>query len=352
MLRRVPAFVRSVTPRHRRWLAIEYFALFLISQPLRGLATPADRTDTPGPEASAPLPAFDQLWNFRDPAATEAAFAEILPLAESADNRSYRLELLTQIARAQGLQARFVDAHETLDRVESALTGDLPRARVRYLLERGRAHNAIPGGPGPSPEQRRKLAAPLFEAAFQLAQVEGLDAYALDAAHMMGIVEPADTALAWSFRAIEIAEASQNPEARGWLGPLYNNTGWTLFKAARYEEALDLFVKCEVFHRTSKAGSSPHLIARWSVAKAQRVLGRVEVALREQESLRDTRTAAGEPSGYVFEELGECLLALDRARDAAPWFARAHEVLSQDVWLAENEPERLSRLEELGQGDR
>jgi hypothetical protein len=46
--------------------------------------------------------------------------------------------------------------------------------------------------------------------------------------------------------------------------------------------------------------------------------------------------------------MGECLLLLNRAAEARPYFARAYAVLSQDPWLAENEPERLRRLKELG----
>ena len=49
------------------------------------------------------------------------------------------------------------------------------------------------------------------------------------------------------------------------------------------------------------------------------------------------------------EELGECLLGLGRAADARPHFTLAYARLSQDPWLAEREPERLARLQRLGQ---
>ena len=35
------------------------------------------------PRADGPLPGFDKLWNYSDPAATEAKFREILPRAEA-----------------------------------------------------------------------------------------------------------------------------------------------------------------------------------------------------------------------------------------------------------------------------
>ena len=50
----------------------------------------------------------------------------------------------------------------------------------------------------------------------------------------------------------------------------------------------------------------------------------------------------------MFEELGECLLAHGRGDEARPFFARAHEELSKDAYLAENEVARLERLRQLG----
>ncbi len=54
--------------------------------------------------------------------------------------------------------------------------------------------------------------------------------------------------------------------------------------------------------------------------------------------------------GYVSEELGECLLALGRSAEARAHFQRAYARLSQDIWLAANEPARLARLHRFGSG--
>ncbi|GAC1365533.1 MAG: hypothetical protein NVSMB3_14150 [Acidobacteriaceae bacterium] len=90
------------------------------------------------------LPDFDKIWDYGQPAVTEARFRALLPAAE-ATGADYHLQLLTQIARTQGLQAMdgkpelFAAAHATLDQVERALDSARPVVRVRYLLERGRA---------------------------------------------------------------------------------------------------------------------------------------------------------------------------------------------------------------------
>jgi hypothetical protein len=52
--------------------------------------------------------------------------------------------------------------------------------------------------------------------------------------------------------------------------------------------------------------------------------------------------------GYVYEELGELLLARGESAAAQPNFARAFELLGGDAGLRANEPERLSRLRRLG----
>src|SRR5262245_53476156 len=55
---------------------------------------------------------FDQLWDYDDPAASEQRF-RVLLLRIAAGTPAY-LELVTQIARAQGLQRDFEAAHSTV----------------------------------------------------------------------------------------------------------------------------------------------------------------------------------------------------------------------------------------------
>jgi tetratricopeptide (TPR) repeat protein len=280
---------------------------------------------------------FDDLWNYDDPAATEAAFRELLPKAEAQDDLSYRLQLLTQIARAQGLQREFDAARATLDTVEEDLDAAPPVAKVRWLLERGRLENS---------SGNREASAPYFRDAWEIAGAEGLDFYAVDAAHMLGIVEPPEQSLLWNEKAFAIAEVSEDPLARRWRGSLANNIGWTHFEAGDPEAALRMFEQALAF-RQEQGDENTIRIAEWCVAKAQRVLGDVETALATQRDLHARYEAEGGADGYVEEEIGECLLALGRPEEAAPWFAKAWEKLSKDPWLAEGEPERLARMKEL-----
>ncbi len=281
---------------------------------------------------------FDRLWNFEDPAGTEQQFRALLPKAEAGTDSSYLAVLLTQIARTEGLQRRFEDAHRTLDRVEPLLARTSQRARVRYLLERGRAYNS-------AGEVKRARA--FFLDAWDLGRQCGEDFYAVDAAHMMAIIESPEEQLVWADRAIEEAEASDEPGARGWLGSLYNNLGWTYHSLGRYEEALATFAKGREWQETAGREKGA-IIAAWTVGRALRSLGRYQEALDVHRANLERLEAAGDSDGYTEEEIGECLLAMGREDEARPHFARAFTALKEDPWLPGDEPERLRRLGELG----
>jgi tetratricopeptide (TPR) repeat protein len=279
---------------------------------------------------------FDSLWDYSNPQQTETRFREIL-IQIPEDNPAY-LELLTQIARAQGLEQKFDRAHQTLDQVERRL-GDYPsRAKVRYLLERGRALNS-----SGNPDEARSF----FEQALDMAKDLSEDFYAVDALHMLAIIAPPDSSLDLNLRAIQLAESSEQEKARNWLGSLYNNTGWSYHDLGDFDSALDMFQKAEAARR-SQGRVNEIRIAVWAVARALRSLRCFEEALSKQLTLKEEYEAAGESDSYVCEEIGECYLALDRAEEAQPYFAKAHEILSQDAGLAEREPARLERLKELG----
>src|SRR4030095_9901757 len=186
---------------------------------------------------------FDKLWNYSKPEETEKKFMEFLPAAEKQKDKSYLIELLTQIARTQGLQRRFDDAHKTLDRAMKMIKPQHIRPRIRYMLERGRAYNS---------SNVFDKAREIFLAAYQQAVKYKEGNYAVDAAHMMGIMEKGEESLKWNEIAVKLAEASKDEHARGWLGSLYNNIGWTYFSMKKYDKALELFEKYVEFQTKMK----------------------------------------------------------------------------------------------------
>ena len=285
---------------------------------------------------SQSLPDFDALWDYSHPDQTEGKFCEIL--LSLPEQEPAFLELLTQIARAQGLQQKFDHAHQTLDQVERRLGEGPSRPKIRYLLERGRVFSS-----SGEPERAR----PAFEQALEMAKGLNEDFYAVDALHMLAIIAQPEQSLDLNRQAIVMAESSGEEKARSWLGSLYNNLGWAYHDLGDYASALEIFEKAEAWQR-SKGKTSETRIAAWCVARTLRSLGQVEEALSRQMKLKVELDSASESDGYVFEEIGECLLALNRPEEARPIFQKAYEHLTQDGWLVRNEPERLVRLKELG----
>jgi len=283
------------------------------------------------------LPDFDSLWDYDHPGATEKKFRELLSVALDSLDLSYLSQLLTQIARTEGLQRKFQDAHNTLDRVQKALDKTDAKTRVRYLLERGRVFNS-----SRKPEEAR----PLFLEALELAVKSNEDFYAVDAAHMIAIVEPPEKQLQWNLKALGLAENSTDEKARKWRGSLYNNLGWTYFEQRQFEEALLMFEKAREFQE-QQGDPNKIMIAKWCVAKTLRMMDHTEEALEMQRDLYEQYQAAGRRSGYVYEEIAECMMVMGQEQEAQGWFAVAYEELSKDPRLAD-EQDRLNRLKELG----
>ena len=282
------------------------------------------------------LPDFDSLWDYSQPDHTEIRFREIL--LQVPEDDPALLELLTQIARAQGLQHKFEKAHQTLDQVRRRLGGVASRPQIRYFLERGRVFNS-----SGDPEQAR----PFFEQALDLATQLNEDFYAVDALHMLAIIAPSGQSLDLNLQAIKLAESSADERARNWLGSLYNNIGWSYHDMGEFDSALNAFEKAEAARR-AKGSVKETRVAVWCVARALRSLDRVEEALSKQMVLKTELESAGENDGFVFEEIAECLLALKRLEEARPHFSKAYELLAKDMFLVEREPERLARLKKLG----
>ncbi len=286
------------------------------------------------------LPELNKLWNYRDPAASEQVFRTVLKDVNRNTRQGYYLELMTQIARTYSLRYEFDRSHALLDTVSAQLTDEFPIARVRYLLERGRAFNSA---------GNRTEAKPLFLDAFETATENKADYLAIDAAHMLGIAEPPLEQIKWNLKAMELAEDTEDQDARSWLGPLYNNTGWSYHDLGDYNSALTFFEKGLKFRQEINDAYGIH-VARWTIARTYRSLERNDEALEIQLAL-EQEAADNEqpPDGYVFEELGELYLLKEDSEKSRKYFGLAYQLLSQDPWLQQNEGERLARLKELSE---
>ena len=175
-----------------------------------------------------------------------------------------------------------------------------------------------------------------------------MDGYAVDAAHMMGVVSNDQDKATWNHKAFDLAESSVDPEARKWRGSLRNNIGWAHHARGEFDAALDHFERA-LIHREEegKPQQGDIRIARWCIARCLRSLGRTDEALLLQWSLLNEIEQLDEPDGFVYEEIAECLHALHRDDEAKSYFIQAYELLSKYALLTESEPQRIQRLKTL-----
>jgi len=284
------------------------------------------------------LPDFNKLWDWGNVAETEKRFRAIVPRAELSHDAEYLAQLLTQIARTEGLQGHFDAAHKTLDTVETMLNANgLKLARVRYLLERGRAFNS-----GGKPER----AMPLFQEAYKLGVEQQQMKYAIDAVHMVAIAEPdPKKQVEWNLKGIALAEADE--QSKGWLEPLLNNIGECYLTLKEYDKAQ----KC--FHRMAELQKArtgePDMYTIKDEAKALRLGGHPERSHALMQPIFDTLVAKNQDDGYIREELAEALLALGRTDEAKPHFKKAYDFLSKDDWYSKTQVEPLKRLKKMAE---
>jgi len=277
---------------------------------------------------------FLSLWNFDKPEDTEKVFMALLPDLSERGNADAHGVLLTQIARTHSLRGQFDEARGYLSQVKPLLSQETALALTYYHLELGRTYNS---------EGNKVDAQVEFKLALTNAVAREQEALAIDAVHMLAIAAVGtDDDLMWNLVGLKLAEAATEEKARVWLGPLYNNIGWSYFDRGDYRTALSLFEKGVQF-REEQEQRRPHQIARWTVARTYRAMGRYEEALRLQEALLAELNIDGIEDGYVYEELAELYLTIGQA-GSDRYFGLAWKLLSEDKWLVDNERERIDRL--------
>ena len=275
------------------------------------------------------------LWDFNDLDTSEKRLREQLD-AETRDPG--RAEVLTQLARVEGLQDRFEAGDKLIDEAV-ALAGDDKAALARIDLERGRLRRS-----GGDPDAAR----PLFVSAFDIAMDAGQTFIAADSAHMAALVAGGREGFVdWTRRGIDLAEADQG--ARYWLGPLYNNLGWEYYDAGDYQEALNAFERQVTAREEDGDGQGVIEISRYAVGKTLRALGRSPEAIPMLETAVAWADGEGAPDGWFHEELAEEYAAVGRDAAAAEQARAAIPLLERDDPDFATDEARTARLRALAE---
>jgi tetratricopeptide (TPR) repeat protein len=264
------------------------------------------------------------LWDFDDLDGTEQRLTRQL---EHEGSDSGRAEVLTQLARVEGLRGEFAACERLLEEAEP-LAGTDEVACARIDLERGRMLRSSGDLSG---------SLPLFESAFAIALAAGEDFIAIDAAHMAALAAGDREGFSvWTRRGIDLARSSG---VSYWLGPLYNNLGWEHYEAREFDAALEAFERALDARERDPERPDEAEIARYCVGKTLRALGRAD----EAAALLERCVASRPGDSYFHEELAESYALLGRTDDARAQAELALGLLEKE----EHESERASRLGEL-----
>lgn len=240
-----------------------------------------------------------ELWDHSKPELSEQRFRSALPSASPDD----ALILQTQIARTYGIRRNFSQAQQILADIEPQIQDANIEAKVRYFLELGRTYASTTHLPESQTTTVKEQARSAYMCAFELAKEGKLDYLAIDALHMMAVVDIApEDQLKWNHMAVEFMQSSSQQDAKKWAGSLHNNIGYALYLLGRYEDALAEF-KFALAARERDGNPRTIRIAHWMIAWTLRALGHINEAIEIQLRLESECDGAGEPDPYVFEEL-------------------------------------------------
>jgi tetratricopeptide (TPR) repeat protein len=272
------------------------------------------------------------LWDFDDLDETERRLRAQLEAEESEDGRA---EVVTQLARVEGLGGDFERADALVDDAAAHAESDVARARVD--LERGRIRRS---------SGDRDAARPLFESAYTGALAAGQFFMAADAAHMVALVAPDhDGFVDWTTRGIALADTQE--DASYWLGPLLNNLGWEHYEAGEYALALDAFERALAAREREPEKEAAIEIARYAVGKTLRALERADEAIPLLETAVAWAARVDRPDGWFHEELAEEYAAVGRSDDAREQARLAIPLLEADDPSLADDEERRTRLAAL-----
>jgi len=272
------------------------------------------------------------LWDFDDLDETERRLRAQLEAEESEDGRA---EVVTQLARVEGLRGDFERAGALVDDAAAHAESDVARARVD--VERGRIRRS---------SGDRDAARPLFESAYTGALAAGQFFMAADAAHMVALVAPDhDGFVDWTNRGIALADTQE--DASYWLGPLLNNLGWEHYEAGEYALALDAFERALAAREREPEKEAAIEIARYAVGKTLRALERADEAIPLLETAVAWAARVDRPDGWFHQELAEEYAAVGRSDDAREQARLAIPLLEADDPSFADDEERRTRLAAL-----
>ena len=282
---------------------------------------------------------ISDLWDFADPQASEKIFLK--KMKEHSKSAFEVWELQTQIARALGLQKKYIEAFHVLDSIQAGLehapvceSKDL--VGIRYNLERGRILLLI---------EKVEDSIRCFRFAYKLATKIDADDLSIDAIKMLLNLTSISERIDLGLRGISIATKRGNENLYLSIGELATGVGQAYLENKEYQNAIEQFMHARDIY--SKLVDAEHTrITRRSMCVAQRGLGNYKEALLELRMQEEWLKKSDNIDGIVFEEIAENLLALGYSSSSI-YFSKALECFKTQDLIGDLDPKRISRMREL-----
>jgi tetratricopeptide (TPR) repeat protein len=290
----------------------------------------------------------DELFSSREYERATQVFDDAAISAHLEDNYSNMSEALAMVARCHLIRGEKEAGRSWLERARGVAREDEPLGWSRYLGVRGRFEWK---------DEKLDEAKKTFVAMYDYCVEKKLFDRAVDAAHMVAIVAPKEEQETWALKGIKAAEAGGFD---GWLGPLWNNLGWSYEEQGEYPKMLEALRKAREYHYKG-AQELPKLIADWAVAKAYRLNNKLTEARELQTKTLEwaKKLSAEKPEdaeraewiGSCKWELGELDAAEGKKESALKLLKEAREILLKskiEEWGKELLEKLDARIKELG----
>jgi predicted enzyme related to lactoylglutathione lyase len=271
--------------------------------------------------------------------------AEVYKLAAQGAQREgdeeVRAEALAQVARSYLIQGKKEAGRPWLDWAREVAEEEMPSGWSRYLGVRGRFEWK---------DGKLEKATATFKEMYEYCLRHALHSRAVDAAHMVAITAGHEEQVVWAQKGIAAAEEGN---LEGWLGPLWNNLGWTYEEMGHHQEALDALIKAREYHW--RVGDEHNkLVADWSVGHAYRMLEQLDeatnwlrpvLAWAERRYAREPNPDAAEWVGHTYRELGQIAISRGELSEGLNHLRRAQEKLAE-ARMPEWDPEGFQQLQD------
>ncbi len=276
----------------------------------------------------------DSLFSSRKYDESREIYLKAVDRARNENDNAGLTEAYARIARTYLITERKEEGRTWLAKAAEIADPVQPSGWSRYLGVRGRFEWQ---------DGDLKRAGETFREMYGYCSERKMHDRAIDAAHMVAIVGTTDEQIEWGKKGIAEAEAGN---VMHWLGPLWNNLGWTYESIGEYDKALEAYLKARENHW--KYGDEMNkLIADWAVGHTYRLLGENKTAIQWLRPILSwaERLDNTEWIGWANKDLGEAELARGNDSVALDYLTEAEKHLKK-AEMENWDPEGFNKLRE------